>query len=255
MRFASLGSGSAGNGLVVEVDATRVLLDCGFGIADTTARLARLGLVPEQLSGIVVTHEHEDHIGGVARLARRYQLPVWLTYGTYKGLEVLLSKVPTLHFIDNYQPFLIDSIEVTPYPVPHDAREPAQFVFGDGVRRLGVLTDTGASTRHMEQVLSGVNGLVLECNHDRDMLRDGHYPQRLKDRVGGRLGHLDNEAAAGLASRLDLSRLQHLVAAHLSQHNNRPQLARAALATAIDWDASSIVVADQQLGSPWLELQ
>jgi len=239
---------------VVEVGASRVLLDCGFGIADTITRLARLGLAPEQLSGIVVTHEHEDHIGGVARLSRRFQLPVWLTHGTYKGLEHLLSNVPTIHFIDSYQTFQIDSIVVTPYPVPHDAREPAQFVFSDGVRRLGVLTDAGEPTRYMEQVLSGVNALVLECNHDREMLRAGHYSQRLKDRVGGRLGHLDNEAAAGLVSRLDLSRLQHLVAAHLSQHNNRPALARAALARAMNCDASWIIVADQEHGSPWLAL-
>jgi phosphoribosyl 1,2-cyclic phosphodiesterase len=254
MRFASLGSGSAGNGLVVEAGDTRILLDCGFGIADAIRRLARIGLSPDDLSGVVVTHEHEDHMGGVARLARRHRLPVWMTHGTHKGLEPLLAGLPALNFIENYTPFCVGSMEIIPYPVPHDAREPAQFVFSDGVRRLGVLTDAGVSTKHMELVLSGVNGLVLECNHDTEMLLNGPYPRRLKERVGGRFGHLANDEAAQLASRLDLSGLQHMVAAHLSEKNNRPELAQRALAEVLKCPPSAIVVAGQESGFGWLQL-
>ena len=141
-----------------------------------------------------------------------------------------------------------------PFPVPHDAREPAQFVFFDGVRRLGVLTDLGCSTPHVEASLSGVDGLVLECNHDLDMLMNSAYPASLKQRVAGRFGHLDNEAAAGLLARIDQTRLQHVLAAHLSRQNNQPALARTALAAAMDCAEDWIGIADQSAGFDWREL-
>jgi phosphoribosyl 1,2-cyclic phosphodiesterase len=254
MRFASLGSGSQGNALVVEAGATRVLLDCGFGLAATVARLGRLELVPEDLSAIVVTHEHDDHIGGVARLARRHHIPVWLTPGTLSGFEALFADVADVRLIHNYTVFAIGDLEVSPFPVPHDAREPAQYVFGDGKRRLGVLTDVGCTTRHIELMLSGCDALVLECNHDPDLLRLSSYPQRLRERIAGRYGHLDNDAAAGLLGRLDNGRLKHLVAAHLSKENNRPELARAALAAVMNCTPDWIAVADQEEGLAWREI-
>lgn len=254
MRFASLGSGSQGNALVVESGATRILLDCGFGLAETVARLGRLGLAPADLSAIVVTHEHDDHIGGVARLARRHGLPVWLTHGTLTGFEALFSGVNAVHIISGYGAFSVGDLQVEPYPVPHDAREPAQFVFGDGARRLGVLTDTGCSTPHIESVLSRCQALVLECNHDLGMLEASSYPPRLRSRIAGRYGHLDNAAAADLLSRLDNSSLQHLVAAHLSQENNRPDLARQALADVMGCAAEWVAVADQSDGLDWRQI-
>jgi phosphoribosyl 1,2-cyclic phosphodiesterase len=251
MRFASLGSGSRGNALVVEADSTRILLDCGFGLGETTSRLGRLGLTPEDLSAVVVTHEHGDHIGGVARLARRHSIPVWLTRGTLTGFEALFAGIGNLHTIDNYRSFAVGDLQVQPFPVPHDAREPAQYVFGDGSRRLGVLTDTGCSTRHIEAMLSGCDALVLECNHDPGMLQASSYPQKLRERIAGRYGHLDNGAAAELLARLDTNRLKYLVAAHLSQENNRPELARAALAGALGCDPGWVEVADQDNGLGW----
>lgn len=253
MRFASLGSGSRGNALVVEAQGTRLLLDCGFGLADTVNRLGRLGLVPADISGIVVTHEHEDHIGGVSRLARRYGIPVWLTPGTLTGFETLFAEV-AVRMIHNYEAFTVRDLHVQPFPVPHDAREPAQYVFGDGARRLGILTDVGCSTVHIEAVLSGCDALVLECNHDAGMLRTSSYPQRLRERIAGRFGHLDNGAAAGLLSRLDNTKLKHLVAAHLSQENNRPELARAALTAVMNCAPEWIAVADQDEGLAWRQI-
>ena len=253
MRFASLGSGSQGNSLVVEAGGTRVLLDCGFGLAATVARLARLGLVPEDIGAIVVTHEHEDHIGGVARLARRHGIPVWLTPGTLSGFEALFADV-AVRMIHNYEVFAVGDVQIQPFPVPHDAREPAQFVFGDGASRLGVLTDVGCSTRHIEATLSGCDALVLECNHDAEMLRMSRYPQRLRERIAGRFGHLDNSAAAKLLRSLDNSRLKHLVAAHLSQENNRPDLARAALSAVMNCAPEWIGIADQHEGLAWREI-
>jgi phosphoribosyl 1,2-cyclic phosphodiesterase len=254
MRFASLGSGSRGNALIVEAGTTRILLDCGFGLSDTSARLGRLGLTPEYLSAIVVTHEHDDHIGGVARLARRHSIPVWLTHGTLTGFEALFTGIGNLHVIDNYHSFAVGDLQVEPFPVPHDAREPAQYVFGDGSRRLGVLTDTGCSTPHIAAMLSGCDALVLECNHDPGMLWASSYPQKLRERIASRYGHLDNGAAADLLACLDTSRLKHLVAAHLSQENNRPELARAALAGAIGCDPGWVAVADQDNGLAWREI-
>jgi phosphoribosyl 1,2-cyclic phosphodiesterase len=254
MRFASLGSGSQGNSLVVEAGRTRLLLDCGFGLAAAVNRLGRLGLVPEDLSAIVVTHEHDDHIGGVARLARRHSIPVWLTPGTLAGFEALFADVAEVRMVHNYEAFTVGDLHVQPFPVPHDAREPAQYVFGDGARRLGVLTDVGCSTRHIEDVLSGCDALVLECNHDVEMLRMSSYPQKLRERIAGRFGHLDNGAAAELLSRLENGKLKHLVAAHLSQENNRPELARAALAAVMNCEPEWIAIADQDDGLAWRQI-
>jgi len=251
VRFACLGSGSEGNGLLVEAGATRVLIDCGFGIRDTVARLARIGVAPETVTAIIVTHEHSDHVGGVAAFAARYQTPVWLTFGTLSAVAERFAGLPEVYGFDTEDAFAIDDIEVRPFPVPHDAREPVQFVCGDGQWRLGVLTDLGVSTLHVEASLSGCDALVLECNHDSGMLANGHYPYALKQRIAGRFGHLDNDAAGVLLSRLDNSKLKHVFAAHLSQHNNLPDLARAALATALGCSLDWIGIAEQHDGFGW----
>lgn len=253
MRFASLGSGSEGNGLLVEVASTRVLIDCGFGVRDTVARLARIGVEPETVSAIVVTHEHTDHIGGVAPFAARFGTPVWLTFGTLSTVAERFAGLHRVYGFDSQDAFTVDAIEIRPFPVPHDAREPVQFVCSDGRWRLGVLTDLGISTACVEASLSGCDALVLECNHDLDLLANGDYPYPLKQRIAGRFGHLDNGAAAGLLGNIDTSRLRHLIAAHLSQHNNRPELARAALAASIGCTADWIGIADQRLGFGWRE--
>ena len=254
MRFASLGSGSEGNALLVTVRQTQVLMDCGFGLQDTIVRLARLGVSPEQLSGIVVTHEHGDHISGVARLARKFNLPVWLTHGTLRSQPKAFADSVRVCEIDPHVPFAIGDIEIIPYPVPHDATEPVQFVFSDGARRLGVLTDTGCGTTHIEQMLSGCHALVLECNHDIEMLMNGDYPSSLKQRVGGRLGHLNNQECAAILAKLDVSKLQHLIAAHLSRKNNTPELAVRALSSAIGCEESWVGVATQGEGFAWREI-
>jgi phosphoribosyl 1,2-cyclic phosphodiesterase len=254
MRFASLGSGSEGNGLVVECGETRVLIDCGFGVRDAAARLGRLGLAPSSLTAILVTHEHSDHVGGVPAFAGRHGIPVWATFGTLAAVSARFEGMTQVYGFDSHERFAIDALEIIPVPVPHDAREPVQYVIGDGARRLGVLTDIGVSTAHVEASLSGCDALVLECNHDLGMLEAGDYPYPLKKRIAGRLGHLDNEAAAEILSRIDTSRLAHIVAAHLSQQNNTPELARAALASALGCPADWIGIAEQANGFDWREL-
>lgn len=254
MRFACLGSGSRGNGLVVEVADTRLLLDCGFTLKETIARLSRLGLEPGMIDGIVVTHEHDDHISGVARFARKFDIPVWLTHGTLRVVERTFRSLPAINIIDGYQRFSIDDIEVEPYPVPHDAEEPAQFVFGNGSLRLGILTDTGSSTPHIEEILNHCHALVLECNHDAQMLARSDYPPSLKQRIGGRFGHLENGVAARLLTSLDCTRLQHVIASHLSQKNNTPLLAQTMLSDALNCEIDWIGVACQSEGFGWRQL-
>lgn len=254
MRFASLGSGSEGNALLVEAGATRVLADCGFNLAETVARLARLGIVPEMIDAVLITHEHDDHVGGAARFARKYKIPLWLTYGTLQAAGRGVGSVETVRVFDCHQRITVGDLEIEPYTVPHDAREPSQFVFSDGQSRIGLLTDAGSLTAHMQEVLSGLDALVLECNHDREMLWEGAYPQRLKERIAGRFGHLANDTAAELLSLIDCSRLKHLVAAHLSKQNNTPELARAALSKALNCAPAWIEVATQSDGFGWREV-
>ena len=251
MRFASLGSGSEGNALVVEIGATRVMLDCGFGLRETIRRLAEKGLAPEQINAIVITHEHGDHLSGAARFARKFKLPVWMTHGTCQVFQQQHDCLPEVHIFDSHQAFSIADIAIQPFPVPHDAREPAQFVFSNGIHRLGVLTDVGASTSHIVKMLDRCDALVLECNHDAQLLQNSSYPSSLKQRIAGQFGHLDNQAAAALLSSLDTSRLQHLIAAHLSLHNNTPALALSSLADSLGCSPDWLDYADQEHGCDW----
>lgn len=253
MRFASLGSGSRGNAALVEAGTTRLLLDCGFSARETERRLARLGREPGELDGILVTHEHRDHIAGVGALARRYRLPVWMTPGTQRQTAAF-GELPETALFSCHDPFSVGDLLVEPFPVPHDAREPSQFVFSDGGRRLGVLTDAGRSTPHMAALLERCDALLLECNHDAAMLAEGPYPEPLKARVAGDHGHLSNAQAAELLARLDGSRLQHVVALHLSEENNRPELARQALAAVLGCDPEWLAVADQEAGLDWRDV-
>ena len=257
MRFASLGSGSEGNALLVEVQSgtttTRVLLDCGFSAKELERRLARLGLGVESLDAILITHEHSDHIGSALTLARKWSIPLHMSWGTARAVGADEAEVD-LHVLWGDEAVAIGDLSVLPYTVPHDAREPLQYVLSDGANRLGVLTDVGTSTPHISAVLSGCDALVLECNHDVRMLAASRYPQSLKARIGGNHGHLNNEAAAEILASLDRSRLRHLVAAHLSQQNNSPELARAAMAGVLGAAATEVVVASQDDGFDWLSL-
>ena len=254
MRFGCLGSGSKGNAWLVEVGGTCIMVDCGFGPRETGKRLARLGLEVSDLNAILVTHEHSDHGRGVAKVANLARCSVWLSHGTHAMLEATDKAPLSVTLIEGQAAFVIGDMEITPYPVPHDAREPVQFVFSDGARRFGLLTDAGHVTPHMKKVLNGCEALALECNHDVARLEAGHYPVALKQRILGRHGHLDNAAAATLLQGIAGSGLKHVVAAHMSAENNAPELARAALAGALGCAHDWIGVADQETGLDWREI-
>ncbi len=255
LRFASLASGSQGNCLVAEVGGTRLLVDCGLNLRDTERRLAKLNLMPSEIDGILLTHEHGDHACGAFDFAAAHGTTAYLTHGTLAALraEGRLIEGARVSIISSKDVFSVNGMEVRPFTVPHDAREPVQFVLSDGAARLGVLTDIGSPTAHVEQTLSGCDALVLECNYDVEMLWSGAYPKWLKERIAGPFGHLDNRQSERLLGALDCSRLKHVIGAHLSQQNNRPELARAALARAMGCEESWIGLATQEDGFGWRE--
>nr|WP_312508697.1 MBL fold metallo-hydrolase [Pseudomonas luteola] len=248
MRFAVLGSGSRGNSTLVHSHNTYILIDCGFPLRETIRRLARLGVEPTQLDAILVTHEHSDHVHGVELLSRRYGIPVYLTEGTVRGLRKPIAATTVLAAGDTLE---LEAIEIKSVSVSHDAYDPTQFVFFDGRRRLGVLTDLGEATTTVLECYRDLDALVIEANHDRQMLDEGLYPYFLKARVSGSHGHLSNQQAASLVCRLQCDALQHLVLAHLSEKNNRPHLARQTFVDTLGCDADWLQVADQHEGLGW----
>ena len=259
MRFCSLGSGSGGNALVIEarqgLTVSRVLVDCGFTQREFERRLARAGLVPGDIDAVFVTHEHGDHVGSALSLARRHRLPVWLSRGTARAVDASSTLPPELlNFARDGEAIAIGALQLRPFTVPHDALEPLQLTCSDGARRLGVLTDTGTSTTHLLEHLAGCEALVLECNHDRDLLARSRYPASLRARISGPHGHLANDSAAQILAACVHSGLRHVVAAHLSRENNTKALATQALAQACGGEPDDFLVADQELGVDWLAL-
>jgi len=257
LRFRSLGSGSTGNAALVEATSggrtSRMLIDCGFGLKQLDLRLARAGLAASDIDAVFVTHEHGDHIGCAHSLSRRNRIPVWMSEGTWlatggRDFEGLLN------LARDDAAFAVGDIEVQPFTVPHDAREPLQLRCTDGNRSLGVLTDLGHATAHVLARLSGVHALLLEFNHDSDLLANSAYPAFLKLRVGGNYGHLSNTAAADIARGVLHDGLRHVVAAHLSEQNNRPEIVRRLMAQALGGQEAEMLTATAAEGSPWLDV-
>ncbi len=235
---------------------TRLLVDCGFGQKQLDQRLAQAGLQPGQIDAIFITHEHGDHVGCAPQWAMRHRIPVWMSHGTHAAiqqpdrpdLDGLLRIARDTETID------LGSLQITPFTVPHDAREPLQLRCSLGDAHLGILTDLGHATPHVLAQLMGCQALLLECNHDPDLLAASRYPAFLKQRVGGPYGHLANHAAADIAQALVAGGLRHIVAAHLSEHNNRPALALAALAGAEGCAKVTLGVAHAAFGCDWVGL-
>ncbi len=254
LRVCSLGSGSGGNALVVEARDglffTRVLVDNGFNVKQLGRRLERAGLSLRDIDAVIVTHEHSDHAGGVAMFACKAGVPVYCSRGTAQSSGLQDSGVE-LHAIVAGVRVELGPLAIDPYAVPHDAAEPLQFVFTDGDRRAGLLTDAGDCSEAIVRALSRVHALLLECNHDEAMLHSGGYPYFLKSRIGGALGHLSNVQAANILRKLDCRRLAWIAAAHLSKVNNTPFLAQLALSVALDCRVDEIGVADQDEGLAW----
>ena len=255
LRFKSLGSGSAGNATVVEAGSgasrVRLLVDSGFALRQLDERLARAELDPDQIDAIFVTHEHSDHIGCASQFALRQRIPLWMSRGTYAAIgEPELGGL--LRIANDAASIEIGDLHVIPFTVPHDAREPLQLRCTDGVATLGVLTDLGHASTHVLEQLEGCGSLLLECNHDPALLAASNYPPFLKQRVGGPYGHLANEQAAAIVAALRPHGLRQVVAGHLSERNNKPALAREALALALGIACNDVCAADAASGCAWI---
>ncbi len=252
MRIASLGSGSKGNGTLFDSGETCLLIDLGFTLKETEKRLERLGVSPLDVDAILVTHEHADHIHGVGPFARKYKRPVYLTPGTQRSTK--LGTVPGIKSINCHKPFRVGNIGIEPVPVPHDAREPCQYILSSAGIKVGILTDLGHITRYVVEQYKVCHALLLECNHDEQMLREGPYPYTLKQRVGGPHGHLNNEQAASLLAEIELEHLKHLVISHISEQNNCPKLARQTVESVLGEWGGHLKIANQNEGFDWIEL-
>jgi len=256
MRFRSLGSGSGGNSTLVEasqgITSTRLLVDAGFSVRELVRRLARAGCGPEEVDAVFITHEHGDHIGCALAFASRYRLPLIMSRGTWRAVGSADFDPALLRIAKSTENLTLGDLELRPFAVPHDANEPLQLTLSDGAVRLGLVTDLGCAPDDVAAELTGCQALLLECNHDEAMLRAGPYPPMLKKRILGSHGHLSNAAAADLLARCRHESLATIAAAHLSERNNSPELARDALATVLGCAPGDIHVADPALGLGWL---
>jgi phosphoribosyl 1,2-cyclic phosphodiesterase len=249
-RLASLGSGSRGNGTVVEIGSERILVDCGFTLKQAEDRLARIGLKAPDLSALLVTHEHSDHSGGVGALAYKYGIPVFGTFGTLDAASRNSALVG--RSISAHASFAIGDVTVQPVVVPHDAREPTQFVFRSDSVSIGVISDLGCITPFVIEQYMGLDGLLMESNYDMHMLVKGRYPERVKRRIASDLGHLSNEQSAAFLEAVAHPLLK-VVVGHVSEENNHPDLLEETFSPHRG-AVQEIVFATQDRGVDWLEI-
>lgn len=239
--------------MLVEEGDTCILIDCGFSATELEKRLKQCSYYPQQLKAVLITHEHADHVRGAKALARRFGLKLWASMGTAIAADLL--QYADLNVFDIHQSFGIGALTITPVAVPHDAKEACQFIFHNQQhQRLGLLTDLGCLTPYIIEQYQHCDALVLEANHDTDMLRLGPYPPSLKRRVGGDYGHLSNQQTAALLKQVSHSQLQHLVLAHISEQNNTEQKVKSMMAS-LEQKFGSVVYAKQNQGFEWLQIR
>jgi phosphoribosyl 1,2-cyclic phosphodiesterase len=253
VKFASLGSGSKGNATIIDTENGCLMIDCGFSIKETTRRLERVGKSPQDISAILVTHEHSDHWKGVLPFSSKFSIDVYATAGCYRAVNVSPSSSKLFKIVCSHTEFMINRVQVQPIPVPHDANEPVQYIFSYDQYRLGILTDVGNITPYIIQQYNNCTGLLVEANHDVELLQAGAYPKFLKDRVAGQWGHLNNAQTASLLSAIDQQSIQKLVIGHISESNNNSARVKQAIE---DVFASSekIIYANQNEGFDWVYL-
>jgi phosphoribosyl 1,2-cyclic phosphodiesterase len=257
LRIGVLGSGSGGNSVIVESGPHRILIDAGFSCRELVRRMKKLDFDPATLGALLLTHEHVDHCRGADRVARKLRLPVYATRGTLRGARLGDETARSARLLRSGEPCEVAGFLVEPFTLPHDASEPVGFVVEDPCgRRIGLVADLGCRTGLAWGRLRDLDVLLIETNHDLDMLRNGPYPWSLKQRIAGRHGHLSNRDAADGLPELMTDRLRWVALYHLSETNNLPALAAAAVGEALDRERcpARMVVTEQDHPSPWLEV-
>ena len=253
MKFASLGSGSRGNATIVYSQDTYIMVDCGFSAKEATQRLGQIGLNPIKINAILLTHEHGDHVKGAGAFSRRYKTPIWSTFGTYQ--QAKLGKLPAIHYISPHGGhFKIKNIEVMPYAVPHDAKEPCQYTFQAENKKLAILTDIGCITPHILKHLADLNGLLVEANHDPKMLQRSAYPPSVRKRVASNMGHLNNMQTVELLKKMNYEHLKTLVIGHLSEQNNQVEMVHDEIKKVVSAFQQPFKILQQDVPSEWFQV-
>lgn len=254
LRFAVLASGSSGNSLWVASSTTAVLVDCGLSARELTRRLAAIDRSPHDLQGLVLTHEHGDHASGCGTAARRFRLPLHATAGTLAAAERFLGGIPEQRVVRAGEVFAIGDLRFEPFSQPHDAAAPMGVAVHCGSLKLTLLTDLGYITHLVRDKVRGSQALILESNHDPRMLQEGPYPWAVKQRIGGRHGHLSNPTAAAFLAEIANDGLRHVVLAHLSKTNNDALLVRDLHQQAVNGSRITLTIARQEAATEVLSI-
>ena len=253
LSLCTLASGSKGNSIYISDGQTRLLVDAGLSAAEIQRRMSAVGLDPQGLDGLIVSHEHSDHIQGIGVLSRRYKLPVYLTRATMQA-AYRLGKLHEYQHFQCGEAFSVKTLEIHPFSISHDAQDPAGFTVSRNGKQIGIATDLGKATAMVADHLSRCGIIVLEANHDLKMLENGPYPWHLKQRIRSRAGHLSNLESRKLLVQIQHSNLRYIVLAHLSETNNTADKALAEVSSAESLANTRIVVADQHQPGPILRI-
>ncbi len=258
VEFTILGSGSSGNAAYLETGDTRLLVDCGFSARQIKQRLATINRIPDRLDGILITHEHTDHVAGLKHLAAKLGIPIYCNRHTSEEISRIHETAFDFRLFDTGQSFEVGEVGVDTFSVPHDAIDPVGFLLHTPKGRIGVLTDLGHGTRLVADRVRTANVLLLETNHDVDLLRDcPHRPWHLKQRIMGRHGHLSNEGAAEFAETFLHADLHHIFCVHLSGECNTPELAHADIDAMLQRTGAThtqVTITQQTIPSPTLQI-
>lgn len=249
LEVASLGSGSSGNATLVRTANTTLLIDCGFTLKETLKRMASLGVAPSDLTAVLISHEHSDHVKGIGPLSRKFGVPIYLTHGTFRRLKD--DRLLAYELFHAHAPFTLGDIEVDPFPTPHDAAESCQFILRNNNVSFVVATDMGVCPPFVLSKLAGVNGVLIECNYDDNMLRNGPYPPSLQHRIRGNFGHLGNLQAGPVVRAIDHAALETILLGHLSEKNNTEQCALDAVLSSVSRNPERVEVLKQHAASRW----
>jgi phosphoribosyl 1,2-cyclic phosphodiesterase len=254
LRVCVLGSGSKGNCTYIESPETRLLIDAGLSAREIVRRLHRINRSPEGLDGVLISHEHSDHIQGAGALARRFKLPLYVNPGTWQRAQHIVGAVEDLRSFPTGAAFTLKDVVILPFSLPHDAEDPVAFRLSWRQRTLAIVTDLGYPSQLVRERIKGCHLLVIEANHDEAMLKAGPYPWALKQRIGGKAGHLSNHQSSQLLSDVMHDELEQVVLAHLSEINNLPDLARLTVMEVLVARRTRLSVASQREVSPWFVL-